>query len=86
MIGIIALRKHFEKKRLKEEQSDLKHEFDLLVGAAISAFGAENFLRCVALGNAGAEGGEKVDASLALLDKRLWLLPLLKKYLKDVPT
>ena len=79
-------RKHFEKKRLKEAQSDIKYEFDLLIGAAITAFGAENFLRTVALGDVSAEGSEQVDASLALLDKRLWLLPLLKKYLKDIRT
>eukprot|EP00945_MAST-04E_sp_MAST-4E-sp1_P001833 g1833.t1 len=75
-----------QKERAKDEEHDAKNDFDRLIGAIIQGYGCSNFLTTVAIGNPNAEGTQEVEESLKTLDRRLWLLPLLKKYLKDIGT
>ena len=53
-----------------------------VAGAAIEAMGAAAFLRHVPLGNPSAVSSQEIDASLACLDRRLWVLPVLKRHVR----
>jgi len=85
--------KHFNKnaRRLQKMKEKMKEKeeltealiIDRFIGSIIKAYGPQNFFTIVPIGNINIEGFKETNESLQLLDKRLWTLPLLKKYLFD---
>ena len=53
-----------------------------VAGAAVEAMGAAAFLRHVPIGNPAAASNQEIDASMACLDRRLWVLPVLKRHVR----
>ena len=53
-----------------------------VTGAAIEAMGAASFLRHVPIGNPSATSSQDIDESMACLDRRLWVLPVLKRHVR----
>ena len=53
-----------------------------VAGAAVEAMGAEAFLRHVSIGNPAAASSAEIDAAMACLDRRLWVLPVLKRHVR----
>lgn len=53
-----------------------------VAGAAVEAMGAAAFMRHVSIGNPAASSSEEIDISMACLDRRLWVLPILKRHVR----
>ena len=68
--------------RVTLESGSMRDQLRNVVGAAVESMGPALFLLNVPLGNPAAATSEEIDATMAMLERRLWVLPVLKQHVR----